>query len=77
MWEPRHLTTLWVSTACYRGAFYVSIVASSLDLSLYVAEKLLVLLVVSIVHISLCGGTILCYKFNFRAVKEEGKNMAD
>jgi hypothetical protein len=21
MWEPRHLTTLWPSTACYRGSF--------------------------------------------------------
>jgi hypothetical protein len=24
-------------------------------------------------HISLCGGTILCYKFYFRALKEEKK----
>jgi hypothetical protein len=21
MWEPRRLTTLWASTACYRGSF--------------------------------------------------------
>jgi hypothetical protein len=21
MWEPQHLTTLWVSTACYRDTF--------------------------------------------------------
>jgi hypothetical protein len=21
MWEPRHLTTLWTSTACYRDSF--------------------------------------------------------
>jgi hypothetical protein len=21
MWEPRHLTTLWASTACYRNSF--------------------------------------------------------
>jgi hypothetical protein len=21
MWKPRHLTTLWVSTACYRDSF--------------------------------------------------------
>jgi hypothetical protein len=21
MWEPRHLTTLWASTACYRDSF--------------------------------------------------------
>jgi hypothetical protein len=22
MWEPRRLTTLWASTACYRDSFY-------------------------------------------------------
>jgi hypothetical protein len=22
MWKPRHLTTLWASTACYRDSFY-------------------------------------------------------
>jgi hypothetical protein len=22
MWEPRHPTTLWTSTACYRDSFY-------------------------------------------------------
>jgi hypothetical protein len=24
MWEPRHLTTVWVSTTCYRDSFTLS-----------------------------------------------------
>jgi hypothetical protein len=26
LWEPRHLTTLWASTACYRGSFTFTII---------------------------------------------------
>jgi hypothetical protein len=35
MWEPRRLTTIWASTACYRGsftfAFYLSVREQGLE----------------------------------------------
>jgi hypothetical protein len=31
MWEPRRLTTLWASTACYRDSFYLHVLEVSKD----------------------------------------------
>jgi hypothetical protein len=37
MWEPRHLTTLWAFTACYRNSFYLYLLV--LTDSRYITSK--------------------------------------
>jgi hypothetical protein len=48
MWEPRHLTILWASTACYRdGVTYVVVVVVVVLLLLLLLLLLVIIIIIT------------------------------